>query len=127
MTFDSGTWWLFGMIATALLGMVTYLIKRSLFERVDKCEKSLEAIKEKYTLKSEHDKNIDECKKDITRIRESYATKTDLKELREEIKEDLQQTKKDITEALLRAQSSNEHNFQRIYDLMIKNGGKKDG
>lgn len=98
MNFDAGTWWLVGIFATALTGMVTYLIKRSLFERVDKCEKSVEHIKEKYTLKTDHEKTFEECKKDIIKIRESYATKTDLKDLKLEIKDDLQQLMNDVSE-----------------------------
>ena len=35
MAFDAGTWWLVGLLATALTGAVVFLVKRTLFSRVD--------------------------------------------------------------------------------------------
>lgn len=132
MNFDAGSWWIFGIISAALIAAVTYLIKRSLFERVDKCEKSVDTIKEKYTLKADHEQDITDCKTDITKIRETYATKTDLKDLKVEIKADLQQLMNDVTdikknsllrEDFFRAQVSNEQSFQKLFDLFYQNGG----
>lgn len=133
MTFDAGTWWLIGIVLTALIASVTYLIKISLFGRIDKCEK---AIGERIT-KEEHTKDIDVCKADIKKIKEDYATRSDLRDLRQEIKSDLRTLMDDVSEIrknsisrddFIRAQVSNEQNFQRMYDLFLKNGGaKRDG
>ena len=35
MTFDAGTWWLIGLLVTALIGAVVFLVKRALFSRVE--------------------------------------------------------------------------------------------
>lgn len=101
MTFDAGTWWL----AVLLLGFVTaglvYLLKRSLFGRIDEQERSLkevrdttvkkkdyekdlekvsgelEDIRRDYTPRSVHDKCYDEVRMDVKTIMASYLTKED--------------------------------------------------
>ena len=54
MTFDAGTWWL----AVLLLGFVTaglvYLLKRSLFGRIDKLDESMKEISENSVKKSDY-------------------------------------------------------------------------
>ena len=60
MTFDAGTWWL----AVLLLGFVTaglvYLLKRSLFGRIDKLDESMKEISENSVKKSDYGE-IMEC------------------------------------------------------------------
>ena len=101
MTFDAGTWWL----AVLLLGFVTaglvYLLKRSLFGRIDKLDESMKEISENsvkksdyestvqslqadikqiradYTPRAEHRKDLDECRGDIKQIKADYITKED--------------------------------------------------
>lgn len=55
MTFDAGTWWL----AVLLLGFVTaglvYLLKRSLFGRIDKLDESMKEISENSVKKSDYE------------------------------------------------------------------------
>lgn len=54
MTFDAGTWWL----AVLLLGFVTaglvYLLKRSLFGRIDKLDEAMKEISENSVKKSDY-------------------------------------------------------------------------
>ena len=56
MTFDAGTWWL----AVLLLGFVTaglvYLLKRSLFGRIDKLDESMKEISENSVKKSDSER-----------------------------------------------------------------------
>ena len=101
MTFDAGTWWL----AVLLLGFVTaglvYLLKRSLFGRIDKLDEAMKEISENsvkksdyeravqslqadikqiradYTPRAEHRKDLDECRGDIKQIKADYITKED--------------------------------------------------
>lgn len=64
MTFDSGTWWLIIGIGGLAVGALVYLVKRSIFGRMDKIE-----AKHEEDLKSVHD--------DIKKIKEDYITKDD--------------------------------------------------
>lgn len=101
MTFDAGTWWLVGLLAAALTGAVVYLVKRTLFSRIDdmvkevkgiqdtavrkadyekakeRLEGDIEQIKKDYTPRSVHDKAVDEVRADIKKITENYLTKED--------------------------------------------------
>lgn len=101
MTFDAGTWWLIGLIVTALLGAVVFLVKRALFSRVDdlakevkeirdntvrkvdyekaqeKLSDAIEEIKRDYTPRSVHEKSYDELRADIKKIMENYLTRED--------------------------------------------------
>ena len=125
MTFDAGTWWMIGLLATALIGAVVFLIKRTLFSRVDdmakevreirdstlkkgeyekdqeKMLRDIEQIKKDYTPKSVHDRSYDEVRKDIKRITENYLTKEDF----------------------FREQAKTERKLDMILDILMKKGG----
>lgn len=127
MTFDAGTWWLIGLLATGLIGAVVFLIKRTLFSRVDdltkevkevrdttvkktdyeKAEERLEAdieqIKKDYTPRSVHDKAFDEVRGDIKKITENYLTKEDF----------------------FREQAKTERKLDMILDILMKKGGNE--
>lgn len=101
MTFDAGTWWLIGLLVTALIGAVVFLVKRTLFSRVDdlardvreirdgtvrkadyekaqeKLSGAIEEIKRDYTPRSVHEKSYDELRADIKKIMENYLTRED--------------------------------------------------
>lgn len=125
MTFDAGTWWLIGLLATALIGAVVFLVKRTLFSRVDelskevkevrettvkqaayskdqeKVERDIEQIKKDYTPRSVHDKAFDEVRGDIKKITENYLTKEDF----------------------FREQAKTERKLDMILDILMKKGG----
>ena len=44
MTFDAGTWWLIGLLVTALIGAVVFLVKRTLFSRMNKSTISFSSL-----------------------------------------------------------------------------------
>ena len=46
MAFDAGTWWLVGLLATALTGAVVFLVKRTLFSRVDDLSREVGEIRD---------------------------------------------------------------------------------
>ena len=101
MTFDSGTWWLAVLLLGFLTGAVIYLLKRSLFGRVDRLVESvnklaestvnkpsyekdkdkltadIERIERDYTPRSVHEKSYDELRADIKKIMETHLTKDD--------------------------------------------------
>ena len=72
MTFDAGTWWL----AVLLLGFVTaglvYLLKRSLFGRIDKLDESMKEISENSVKKSDYESTVQSLQADIKQIREEF-------------------------------------------------------
>lgn len=101
MAFDAGTWWLVGLLATALTGAVVFLVKRTLFSRVDdlsrevgeirdgtvkkadydkaqeKMSGSIEEIKRDYTPRNIHEKSYDELRADIKKIMENFLMRED--------------------------------------------------
>lgn len=125
MTFDAGTWWLIGLLVTALIGAVVFLVKRTLFSRVDdlarevreirdgtikkpdyekaqeKLIRDIEQIKKDYTPRSVHDRAYDEVRGDIKKITENYLTKEDF----------------------FREQAKTERKLDMILDILMKKGG----
>lgn len=97
MTFDAGTWWLIVLVLGLLIGGFTFLLKRTVFTRIDKCEERIDncvskvahekdittcmgdikQIREDYTPRSVHSKDFDECRTDIKKIKEDCITKED--------------------------------------------------
>lgn len=101
MTFDNGTWWLVVLLLGFATGALIYLLKRSLFGRVDRLDDAvkkldenavkkdayekdkdklagdIERIERDYTPRSVHDKCYDELRDDIKKIMENYLTKDD--------------------------------------------------
>lgn len=73
MTFDAGTWWL----AVLLLGFVTtglvYLLKRSLFGRIDKLDEAMKEISENSVKKSDYERTVQSLQADIKQIRADYT------------------------------------------------------
>ena len=73
MTFDAGTWWL----AVLLLGFVTaglvYLLKRSLFGRIDKLDEAMKEISENSVKKSDYESTVQSLQADIKQIRADYT------------------------------------------------------
>ena len=96
MTFDAGTWWL----AVLLLGFVTaglvYLLKRSLFGRIDKLVG--ESVK-----KGDYDKDMKEVREDIEKIKANYITKEDF----------------------FREQAKTDRKLDRIMDILLEMKGDK--
>lgn len=127
MNFDAGTWWLFGILAAAVIGAVTYLIKRSIFERVDKCEKSVEVIKEKYTLKEDYEKDLKVCSEDIKQIRQDYTPRSVHTKDFDECKTDIKKITEDyITkEDFFREQGKTDRKLDRIMDILLEMKGDK--
>lgn len=97
MEFDTGTWWLVGIIVTMITGALVFLIKQSVFGKIDKIENRVEYVEKNYLLKTDlksckddikqvkenytpllvHEKDYDECKNDIKKMKAEYITKED--------------------------------------------------
>ena len=72
MTFDAGTWWLIGLLVTALIGAVVFLVKRALFSRVDELAKEVREIRDGTTKKGEYEKDQEKLVRDIEQIKKDY-------------------------------------------------------
>lgn len=95
MNFDTGTWWLIGILLTALIAICSYFIKRSM--------DNIEQIKKDYTPRAVHDKDCDKIREDITKITENYLTKEDF----------------------FREQAKTDRKLDKIIDILLKKGDAK--
>ena len=102
MTFDNGTWWLALALLGLLAGGLTYLVKRTVFGRVDRLADDIERIKQDYTPRRVHDKDHDATQAEIKKITENYLTKEDF----------------------FREQAKTERNLDTILDILMKQGGR---
>ncbi len=133
MLFDNDTWWLAILLLGGLIALAEYLLKRSLFGRIDEIAakvqsidsnmvkkadyekahdavlKDVEQIKKDYTPRDEHNKAFDEVRADIKKITENYLTKEDF--FREQAK----------TERKL---DSTENKIDKVLELLMNIGGK---
>lgn len=129
MTFDTGTWWL----AVTLLGLLSaaliYLVKRSLFGRVDKIDQTVETMKENSVKKSEHDSSVKSLQEDIKQIRQDYTPRSEHRKDLDECRTDIKQIKEDyITkEDFFREQGKTDRKLDRIMDILLEMKGDKKG
>ncbi len=107
MEFGADTWWVVGIAATAAIGIISYFLKRTM---------------------SQQDRNNE----DINEIKRTYVTKNELKELKDETTGSLKKLQADVEEIkdksltksdFYRLQSNTDSKIDKIYDLLIKNGG----
>ncbi len=127
MKFDAGTWWLILLLVSSVTGALTYLIKRSVFGKVDKIESRMEYVEKNYTLKKEHEDDLKECKDDIKSIRQDYTPKEMHEKDFDECKHDIKKIKEDyITkEDFFREQGKTDRKLDRIMDILLEMKGDK--
>lgn len=127
MNFDAGTWWLIGLLVTALIGAVVYLIKRTLFSRVDDLTKEVKEVREGVVKKADYEKAQDRMMKDIEQIKKDYTPRSvhdkDMGEARADIKKITENylTKEDF----FREQAKTDRKLDRILDILMKQGGNE--
>ena len=129
MTFDAGTWWLALLLLGALTGTAGYLIKRAVFGRVDKMEKTVEALREESVKKPDHDKSMAAVQEDIKQIRQDYTPRADHRKDLDECRADIKKIKEDyITkEDFFREQAKTDRKLDRIMDILLEMKGDKKG
>ena len=127
MTFDAGTWWLIITILGSVIGLLTYLIKRAVFGKVDKIESRVENLEKTCVPKETHEKAIQECKEDIKSIREDYTPKKLHEKDFDECKTDIKKIKEDyITkEDFFREQGKTDRKLDKIMDILLEMKGDK--
>ena len=127
VTFDSGTWWLVVLLLGFATGALIYLIKRSLFGRVDKLDEAVKRLDETTVKKPTYQKDKDTLTGDIVRIERDYTPRSvhdkSYDELRADIKTIMQTylTKDDF----IREFSKVDRKIDMILDRAMKQGGKE--
>jgi hypothetical protein len=127
VTFDSGTWWLVVLLLGFATGALIYLLKRSLFGRVDRLDESVKKLDESTVKKEPYEKDKDKLAADIERIERDYTPRSvhdkSYDELRADIKKIMEThlTKDDF----IREISKLDRKTDVIFDHVIKQGGKE--
>lgn len=127
MTFDAGTWWL----AVLLLGFVTaglvYLLKRSLFGRIDKLDESMKEISENSVKKSDYESTVQALQADIKQIRADYTPRAEHRKVLTSAGVILSKSRQDyITkEDFFREQAKTDRKLDRIMDILLEMKGDK--
>lgn len=85
MTFDAGTWWLVGLLLTALLGVVGGLVSRSIFKRIDENTADIKQVRENYTTRKDHKADMDAMHNEVKEVRREM--RTEMQSLSDDIKE----------------------------------------
>ncbi len=126
VTFDNGTWWLVVLLLGFATGALIYLLKRSLFGRVDRLDESVKRLDETTVKKEPYEKDKDKLASDIERIERDYTPRSvhekSYDELRADIKTIMQTylTKDDF----IREFSKVDRKIDMILDHEMKQGGK---
>lgn len=124
MTFDSGTWWLIGLLVTALITTVTFLIKRSLFSRVDDLSKTVKEVQEETVKKVDYEKAQDKTEADIEQIRKDYTPKDTHSKDFDEVRQDIKRiTENYLTkEDFFREQAKTDRKLDQILNILMQKG-----
>lgn len=127
MTFDAGTWWLAVLLLGFVTGGLVYLLKRSVFGRIDKMEDALKKAGETTVKKEEYEKAIQAVQGDIKQIRADYTPRADHRKDLDECRGDIKQIKEDyITkEDFFREQGKTDRKLDRIMDILLEMKGEK--
>lgn len=125
MTFDAGTWWLIGLLVTALIGAVVFLVKRTLFSRVDDLAKEVREIRDGTTKKVEYEKDQERLVRDIEQIKKDYTPRSVHERAYDEVRGDIKKiTENYLTkEDFFREQAKTERKLDMILDILMKKGG----
>lgn len=112
MTFDTGTWWLIGILLTALLGIVGALVSRSIFLQLDKNSADIKEVRENYTTRTSHQKDLEAMRRDMKEMR------TEMRQMSEDVKDIKENGVR--REEYLRSQLKLENKLDRLMELMMK-------
>lgn len=107
MDFGEDTWWLFGLLVTACVGVISYFLKRTMSKQ-DEHEKAINEIKRTYVnkdelkeFKSDINKSLEKLQQDVDNIKENSLTKREF----------------------LQIQNKTESKIDKIYELLMKKEG----
>lgn len=114
---------------TLIISIIAFLLKRSVFGRMDSCESELKTVKENAEMKKDHVKDMEDCRAAIKEIRDNYTPLPVHSKDFDECRTDIKHIKEDyITrEDFYREQGKTDKKLDRIMDILLEmnNGGKK--
>lgn len=125
MTFDAGTWWLVGVLLTALLGVVGALVGRSIFKRIDENTADIKQVRENYTTRKDHKADMDAMHREVKEVRDEM--RTEMQSLSKDINEikDTCLRKDEFMQQMLRMESNLKHTddkIDKVYQYIIGGG-----
>lgn len=102
MNFAADTWWLFGLIISGAIAIISFFLKRTINE-ADRHDKEIKEIQLSYVTKDE----LKDVKTDVEQIKDTCLTKKDYYNSINEVKDEIKTQNKLILE-LLRGGNNND-------------------
>ena len=106
MNFASDTWWLFGLIISGAIAIISFFLKRTINE-ADRHDKEIKEIQLSYVtkdelkdIKTDVNKSIGKLQTDVEQIKENCLTKKDYYNSINEVKDEIKTQNKLILELL---------------------------
>lgn len=129
MTFDNATWWLAVLLLGGLVALAEFLLKRSLFGKIDEMSGKIQAIDNNMVKKADYEKAHDRALRDIEQIKKDYTPRDVHNKAFDEVRTDIKKiTENYLTkEDFFREQAKTENKLDRILDLLMDKGGKHNG
>lgn len=125
MTFDAGTWWLVGVLLTALLGVVGGLVSQAIFKKIDENSADIKQVRENYTTRKDHKADMDAMHKEVKEVRSEM--RTEMQSLSDDIKE-IKETclrNEDFLRQMMRVEDNIKHvdeKMDTLYQYIIGGG-----
>ena len=118
MTFDPATWWLFGILLTALLGIVGALVSRTIFKQIDENGVDIKQVRENYTTQKDHKEAQDAMRREIKEVRTEM--RTEIRSMSEDVKEIKENCIR--REEFLQSQLKLESKMDKLMEFLMKGG-----
>ena len=118
MTFDPATWWLFGILLTALLGIVGALVSRTIFKQIDENRVDIKQVRENYTTQKDHKEAQDAMRREIKEVRTEM--RTEIRPMSEDVKEIKENCIR--REEFLQSQLKLESKMDKLMEFLMKGG-----
>lgn len=118
MTFDPATWWLLGILLTALLGIVGALVSRTIFKQIDENRVDIKQVRENYTTQKDHKEAQDAMRREIKEVRTEM--RTEIRSMSEDVKEIKENCIR--REEFLQSQLKLESKMDKLMEFLMKGG-----
>ena len=118
MTFDPATWWLFGILLTALLGIVGALVSRTIFKQIDENRVDIKQVRENYTTQKDHKEAQHAMRREIKEVRTEM--RTEIRSMSEDVKEIKENCIR--REEFLQSQLKLESKMDKLMEFLMKGG-----
>lgn len=123
MTFDPATWWLFGILLTALLGIVGALVSRTIFKQIDENRVDIKQVRENYTTQKDHKEAQDAMRREIKEVRTEM--RTEIRSMSEDVKEIKENCIR--REEFLQSQLKLEGKIDKLMEILVNSSNLKGG